>query len=337
MLRNRELARMAALAVAATAAVACAAAALGAAQAVPWVVAAAAAVGAVFAAYTRARYARLADLAQAVDSVLHGTRDVSIASMSEGELSILADEVDKLCCRLTLTAEELAREKSALADSLADVSHQLRTPLTSLEIVLELLRKKELSPAARAEKLRCASELLGRIEWLVESLLALARIDAGTVELACEPVDVRSLVRAAVEPLAVSYDVRGVGLAVEVEPGCTFTGDAAWTAEALGNILKNCLEHSPAGGTVRVSAREDALACRIHVEDDGPGFSPEDLPHVFERFYRGNAGGDPAAAGVGIGLALAQELVRAQGGRIACSNAPGGGARFDVAFFKATV
>lgn len=336
--RNAELKRACAAALAGTLALCIAAVAAGAAAAVPWMLAAAALVALVAALLTRRRYRALAELAAGLDGILHGDRTVSIARMSEGELAVLASELDKMSSRLLLAAEELDREKNLLADSLADVSHQLRTPLTSLALVLELLRDPHLSPTERADKLRLAEGLLSRIEWLVEALLKLARIDAGTVALAHERVDARSLVDTALSPLELRFDLADVAVEKDVAAGAGFIGDAAWTAEALGNILKNCLEHTPAGGTVRIRAWEDALACRIRVQDTGRGFSPDDLPHVFERFYRGQDGTpEPSPAGIGIGLALARELVSAQGGTLTASNAPEGGARFDIVFFKATV
>ena len=183
--------------------------------------------------------------------------------------------------------------------------------------------------------------LEGRVEWLVSSLLKLARIDAGVVSFARARVDGTELVARAIEPLAVSAELAGVELVRDVQPDAGFEGDLAWTAEALENILKNCLEHTPAGGEVRVSCAEDALAFRLSVEDTGPGIAPDDLPHVFERFYRGGAAGTDGSevdpGGVGIGLALAKSLVTAQGGSIRAGNAPGSGARFDLVFFKATV
>lgn len=146
-------------------------------------------------------------------------------------------------------------------------------------------------------------------------------------------MDVERLVRDALAPLAGAFDLRGVACEVNVAPGTTFTGDAAWSAEALGNVLKNCLEHTPAGGIVRVSAREDAVALRLHVADTGPGIAAEDLPHLFERFYRGEG-----SEGFGIGLSLARSLTVAQGGTLRAGNDRAtGGARFDFAFPKMVV
>ena len=221
-------------------------------------------------------------------------------------------------------------------------------PLTSISITTEVVRKhlaKAGGMEAEVERLRRIEQLELRVERLVSALLKLARLDAGTIELSRAPVDVARLVEDAAAPLAVAFDIADVTLEREIDPACSFTGDAAWTAEALGNILKNCMEHTPAGGTVRVEAREDALACRIRVTDTGPGIAEEDLPHVFERFYRGGRGsaGDAVSpAGVGIGLSLAQSLIAAQGGTLTCKNdrdqaGAVRGAQFDISFFKAVV
>ena len=301
---------------------------------------------AVLLASTRLRYRRIARMAGQVDAVLHGERDVGFERMREGELAVLASELDKMRSRLELANEDLLREKGALADALADVSHQIKTPLTSLSLMTSLTRGALVEDGGHpgeVERLRTMERLEGRVEWLVSSLLKLARIDAGVVSFARARVDGAELVARAIEPLEVSAELAGVELVRDVQPGAGFEGDLAWTAEALENILKNCLEHTPAGGQVRVSCAEDALAFRLSVEDTGPGIAPEDLPHVFERFYRGGEKGEGAGGsevdpgGVGIGLALAKSLVTAQGGSVRAGNAPDGGARFDLVFFKATV
>ncbi|WP_455137678.1 sensor histidine kinase [Thermophilibacter sp.] len=308
----------------------------------------AAALLVVFLVATRRRYRALARLAAQVDAVLHGERDVSFERMREGELAILSSELDKMRSRLTLANEELAHERNALADALADVSHQIKTPLTSLTLMTSLTRAAlvaEGGHAAEVARLRTSERLEAQVEWLVSSLLKLARIDAGVVRFARERVDAAELVARAAEPLEVAFELAGVELARDVAAGSGFTGDAAWTAEALENVLKNCLEHTPAGGRVSVTATEDALAFRLRVEDTGTGIAPEDLPHVFDRFYRGGEKGAPSEVepgGVGIGLALAKSLVTAQGGAVRASNATDAdgrvtGAVFDLVFFKATV
>lgn len=340
LLRNRELALQVLMSLLVMGAAALGAFALGGRAAGFATLAGSGIVVLVATCFTLVRYRRLAELARQVDDVLSGERDVSFDDMSEGELSILASQLSKTLSRLQVANDELESEKRSLADSLADISHQLRTPLTSLGLELALIRR-EATTESQLIRLRDADRLLARVQWLVSSLLKLARFDAGVVKLASRTVKVGDLVSAAFEPLAVSFDLADVEFGMDVEPQVCFEGDASWTREALSNILKNCLEHTPAGGTVHVRAYEDAVACRIRIEDSGAGISEKDLPHVFERFYRGGdegASSDVSPAGVGIGLALAQTLVVAQGGSISASNIINDGvvcgARFDISFFK---
>ena len=308
-----------------------------------WTAACGVALLALYATTTSLRYRRIAQLSERLDRAHSGERDVSFRGMGEGELAILASQLDKTVTRLVVANEELEAEKHALTDALADISHQLRTPLTSLGIELELMRKAAATPED-SQRVRDCGRMLEQLQWLVSSLLKLARLDAGVVRLERRRVDVAALVTAAQEPLAVAADLAGVAFLAKVDPGCSFMGDAAWTREALTNVLKNCVEHTPAGGTVSITAREDAVACRIRVEDTGPGIAEKDLPHVFERFYHGTS--NPARrdedtcnpSGVGIGLSLSRALLVAQGAQIPASNAsPTGGARFDLVFPKVTV
>lgn len=306
-------------------------------------------VTAIFTALTAHRYRALGRMADNLDRVLAGERDISLRDMEEGELAILSSEVDKVIARLNLTVDELQAEKLALSDSLADISHQLKTPLTSIAISTELVRDRLADRGDSrdlVERLRLVQRLQGRVEDLVAALLKLARIDAGVIKLVHSPVDAAELLRRSVEPLAVAFDIADVALETDVAQGACFTGDITWSVEALENILKNCVEHTPAGGAVRVSIVEDVLACRIHIEDTGPGIAEDDLPHIFERFYRGEESAHAASelnpAGVGIGLALAKSLVSAQGGTLTAHNVTDTqgnvtGAAFDMVFFKSIV
>jgi signal transduction histidine kinase len=308
-----------------------------------------------FCAFSHRRYGEISRLSAEIDEVLHDGRSLAISDYREGDVAVLRNEVGKVCARLSKTADDLAAERNALADALADISHQIRTPLTAIELMVPVIERSN-DPRERSRKLRELESLVDRVSWLVTSLLKIARIDAGAIKLAATPTAAGDVVRAATEPLAVAFDMRDVTCETDLQPNATFVGDAAWTAEALSNILKNCMEHTPAGGSVRIEVKEDAVACRFRIQDSGPGIANADLPHIFERFYRGLA--EPSARstsaktddtlkadfegamrpeGFGIGLSLAQALINAQGGTIRASNAPEGGARFDIVFPKMTV
>lgn len=304
----------------------------------------------IFMILTNRRYRALAKMAANLDRVLAGERDIRLRDMSEGELAILSSEIDKVIARLNLTVDELQAEKLALSDALADISHQLKTPLTSIAISTELIRDR-LSARGDSEdlveRLRLIQTLQARVEDLVAALLKLARIDAGVIKLVCGDVDARELVRKSFEPLAIAFDIADVRFSADVQDGASYEGDLTWSVEALENILKNCMEHTPAGGCVSVRVTEDVLACRIRIEDTGPGIAESDLPHIFERFYRGSrdANATPSEvnpAGVGIGLALSKSLVTAQGGTLTAENLRDEngnitGAAFNLVFFKTVV
>ncbi|VWM24725.1 Sensor protein SphS [Collinsella intestinalis] len=304
----------------------------------------------IFMILTNRRYRALAKMAANLDRVLAGERDIRLRDMSEGELAILSSEIDKVIARLNLTVDELQAEKLALSDALADISHQLKTPLTSIAISTELIRDR-LSARGDSEdlveRLRLIQTLQARVEDLVAALLKLARIDAGVIKLVRGAVDARELVRKSFEPLAIAFDIADVRFSADVQDGASYEGDLTWSVEALENILKNCMEHTPAGGCVSVRVTEDVLACRIRIEDTGPGIAESDLPHIFERFYRGSrdANATPSEvnpAGVGIGLALSKSLVTAQGGTLTAENLRDEngnitGAAFNLVFFKTVV
>ena len=304
----------------------------------------------IFMILTNRRYRALANMAANLDRVLAGERDIRLRDMSEGELAILSSEIDKVIARLNLTVDELQAEKLALSDALADISHQLKTPLTSIAISTELIRDR-LSARGDSEdlveRLRLIQTLQARVEDLVAALLKLARIDAGVIKLVCGDVDARELVRKSFEPLAIAFDIADVRFSADVQDGASYEGDLTWSVEALENILKNCMEHTPAGGCVSVRVTEDVLACRICIEDTGPGIAESDLPHIFERFYRGSRDANAAPsevnpAGVGIGLALSKSLVTAQGGTLTAENLRDEngnvtGAAFNLVFFKTVV
>ncbi len=324
-----------------------------------------------FAAFSVRRYGEVRRLAARVDEVVERGRRLDLGSYREGDVAMLGNEVAKVVAQLARTTHQLDREKRLMSDWMADVSHQIRTPLTALSLTADAIERTE-DPAARKALARQLEAMVDQLSWLVTALLRLAKLDADALPLEKEPVPLEGLLADAVAPLAVALDLRGVALEMRCEPGASFVGDRRWTAEALVNIAKNCMEHAPAGGTLRLEGREDALACRIAVSDDGPGIAAEDLPHVFDRFYRGRRPGAEAAApggpgatdaddaaegpagtlagnglaaappnafndGFGIGLSLARGLVSAQGGTLRASNDPAGGARFDITFPKLVV
>ncbi len=280
------------------------------------------------------RYKQMGMLADELDRILHGYESYDLDRFSEGELSILQSELSKLIVALRSQSDTLKNDKHHLADSLADISHQLKTPLTSINLALSMLASPDTDPRRREELTRDISRSLSRLEWLVTALLKISRLDAGMAELTPRRVTVSELVSAAASPLAIALEVRGVELKTKLRDDTAVTVDPAWCAEALGNILKNCMEHTPAGGSITVSGRDTPIFAELTVEDTGPGFDASELPYIFERFYRGK---NSDAQSAGIGLALARSIIQSSGGTVKAENAPGGGARFTIRFYTGAV
>ena len=282
--------------------------------------------------FLQRRYRAIARMAEQIDRVLHGQEKALVSDSDEGELAILQSELRKMTLRLSEQADSLRQEKHLLADAMADISHQLRTPLTSMTLVTQMLGR-ETEPDRRAALLRDLRLQQEKMSWLVETLLKMSRLDAGTVTFEPRDTPVRGLLMKAVEPLAVSFELRGIRLVIQSD-GSTVCVDPAWTQEAVGNIVKNCMEHMKNGGSLRLTAQTTALYTQIVIEDSGEGFAAEDLPHVFERFYRG---GNAAPDSIGIGLALARMVITGQDGTVTAGNRPQGGARFEIRFYKSTL
>lgn len=191
--------------------------------------------------------------------------------------------------------------------------------------------QEELTPQRRLALMRELKKLTGRMEWLVEALLKMAQLDAGTVVFHPQDTTAAELVRRAAEPLEVPMEVRSIRFTAQAGEE-RLTCDVPWSTEALGNILKNCMEH--AASWVQVTARETAIFTEITVQDDGPGFDPEELPRLFQRFYRGKNAGEN---NFGIGLSLSRQVLAQQNGTVQAENVLTGGARFILRWYKGTI
>ena len=282
--------------------------------------------------HTARRYRRIAELSADIDRILHGEDHISLNDYAEGELGILQSEVHKMTIRLREQKQSLVDDKIYLADSLADISHQIRTPLTSINLLVSLLSDPGITDERRGELSRELYRLLSRIDWLITTLLKMSKLDAGTVQFNSETVPMAELIRKSTESVAIPMELRGQELNVAADGN--FTGDMAWTSEAITNIVKNCMEHTPEGGIVSVTATDNPLFAEIIISDNGRGIAGEDLPHIFERFYKGKNSADNS---FGIGLALARTIITTQNGTIKAENVLPNGAKFTIRFYKGTV
>lgn len=292
--------------------------------------ASAALYGAAFLVFTGARYRHIAEISSRIDQVLHHEDCLYIGESEEGELSILESEIVKMTLRIREQNEALKREKKHLADSLADIAHQLCTPLTSANLILSLMKENPKENKERALQ-REMKGLFGQMDWLITSLLKLSRLDAGIVTFKNRRTQVKTVIDSALRSFLIPMELHNVTLEQNVPEGVEIQGDGDWLSEAIQNILKNCMENAGDDGKIEITCTDTLLFTEITIRDSGPGIAAEDLPHLFDRFYRGK---DSDASGYGIGLALCRTIIIRQGGTVTARNHPQGGAVFTIRFPK---
>ncbi len=275
----------------------------------------------VFALYKRRQRKRLDRLVSYLAAVNGGSYD----------LDLLQNEIYKTTVTLREAAQQAAESREKLKTALSDISHQLKTPLTSVIITTEnLLDNPDLPPELRQEFLRDIYRSSNHISFLVQSLLTLSKLDADSIVLKRKPEPLGDIFSEVTQNIAVLAELKGVSVTTD-DNGVTLDCDKKWLCEALSNIAKNCVEHTGAGGTVRLTAAANPLYTKITVSDNGQGIAPEDLPHIFERFYRGKNAADDS---VGIGLALSKTIVEKAGGTIRVDSEPKKGSTFTVKLFS---
>ncbi len=285
--------------------------------------------------FTITTYRRIADI-QALNSyltkVLSGGEAPDILDQEEGELSILKTNIYKVTTTLKYQKELLSKDKKALADAIADISHQLKTPLTSMMVMNDLLESED-DTEKRAEFLRTQSKQLDRMNWLIQTLLKLSKIDAGTISMKAEEVQAKAMIEDAIKSFEVLMELKNIDY-IQRLSDISIKCDKNWTAEAIQNIVKNCIEHMDSGDKLTISINETNIYKEILIEDTGCGIEESDLPHIFERFYKGKNSGKDS---VGIGLALAKSVIMSQKGDIVVDSTVGEGTKFFIRFYKTII
>lgn len=267
---------------------------------------------------------RLQELTAYLEQANAGEAPV-LSALGEDELSKLEDEIYKTVTYLYQTREEAVRAKNEFAHNLSNIAHQIRTPLTAISLCVQTMEGE----AGKEEREQIQRQLM-RLTHLEEALLLLARLDAGTLVLEKKETDVYTLLLLAADNLQEIFAQYAVSVDVPELGEMTVQVDLDWTMEAVMNLMKNCAEHS-AGACVHCFYEQNPLYTEILVQDEGAGFAGEDIPHLFERFYRGRNAGE---GGIGIGLALAKEIIERQNGTIRAKNLPEGGACLEIRFYR---
>ena len=286
----------------------------------------------VFAVYTAKRYKEISRLNDYLSLVCSGNYELDIENNAEGELSVLKNNLYKVITRLKTQNEVIAEDKTYLADSLADISHQLKTPLTSMLVVSELL-ENETDASKRREFTEIINTQCEKMSWLIQTLLKLSKLDAGTAEMNAESFSVSDVIENSLAPFMLTMDLKNISVKKSINE-FALSGDKNWTAEALQNIIKNCIEHTADGGTLTVSTDETTVFGRIVISDNGCGIAKEDLPYVFERFYHGK---NSSSESVGIGLALSKTILNKENASVTVESKENEGTKFEIKFYKSIV
>ena len=264
---------------------------------------------------------QIKQISQQVNAILFQQKDIYIPYYKEGTLSFLESEIVKLVNRLS--------EQNRLL--LEDISHQMKTPLTSLNLVHERLKMTE--GTDKKKLLKEQQLLLDKIEWLVITLLKIAQIDSNTVTFQKENISQKELYIKLVKPFEIQLELKDISIELEADQTYIEDIDILWTLEALSNIFKNCIEHTEQGGNIKIMMNNNPLYSEIIIQDNGNGIDSEDLIHLFERFYKGK---NATQQSVGIGLSLSHMIIEKQNGTIAVENTYPG-AKFTIHFYKEVI
>lgn len=286
-----------------------------------------------FSITTYNRVKEIRELSSYLERINSGEFDIAISDNEEGELSVLKNNIYKVVVQLRSQSELLSKDKNYLADSLADISHQLKTPITSIMMMNDLL-KYETDEAKRHEFAEVINSQLGRMNWLIITLLKLSKIDAGAIEFNNKSTSVKNVIAQSCKQFSVGAELKNVAITQNCSNDVYASIDENWFVEAISNIIKNCLEHTEAGGEISISADETPIYTKIIIKDNGCGIDKEDMPHIFERFYQGK---NHSESSIGIGLALSKAIFNRQGATVEVKSEKGVGTEFEIKIYKTVI
>jgi signal transduction histidine kinase len=277
-------------------------------------------------------YKKVQDIYTASEKVVEGDFGVYLTEEGEGDFNILNHQFNQMANRLENSLSVLKREKVFLRNMISDISHQLKTPLSSLIVINDLLLEdKNMDLNMKQNFLEKERTQLERMEWLTINLLKVARIEAGAIEFKKEKVLLKDILNIALS--ALNHRLENQVLEIEGDENAIFYGDKEWTGEALINIIKNAIEHNR--GKINISLEETPLFSSIIVRDNGEGIDEKHLPHIFERFYKVSSEVKPES--IGIGLNLAKLIVESQNGTISVTSKKNEGTEFTMTFLKGVI
>ena len=282
--------------------------------------------------YLRKRDKKIQQITNYINQIKNKKYDLNIEENTEDELSNLKNELYKITIMLKEESEISKKDKENLKMSVEDISHQLKTPLTSITIMLDNLKDNpNMEEKTKQKFIFEISKQVEWINWLVISMLKLSKLDANVVQFYDEKINLKKFIGEIIKNLEIPIEVKNQKIIIDGNENVSFIGDYKWQQEAITNIIKNCIEHNVNNGTIYINYEENSLFTKITIRDEGEGISKEDLKHIFERFYKGKNSSENS---VGIGLALAKNIIQKNNGMINCKSELDKGTEFVIKYMK---
>lgn len=286
----------------------------------------------IFYLYDKNKSKKIKEITKMISKINNRQFDIDINDFNEGELSILKNEISKTTIMLRQVADNSVKDKLNLKDSLGDISHQLKTPLTSITIMIDnILDSPDMNEKTRKKFLVNIKREILNINFLVMSLLKLSKFDANVVKFNKESVYLKDIIIESIKNVSMIKELKNITIKVSGDDNIKLLCDFKWQVESITNILKNSIEHTSEYGTVEVNYSENKLYTRILIKDNGKGINSDDLPHIFDRFYKGKNGSDDS---FGIGLSLSKTIIEKEGGSITVKSTPNIGTIFTIKYLK---
>lgn len=286
----------------------------------------------IFIKYDLNKDKKIDEITKYLEQINNRNYKLNIDDNTEDELSILKNEIYKTTVMLKEIAENSLNDKHCLKNSLSDISHQLKTPLTSIIIMIDnILENEEMEQNTKREFIQDIKREISNIKFLVESLLKLSKFDSNSVSFINKDVSVKSIISETIKNVSSISDLKSIRIELDKNEDFDILCDAKWQIEAITNILKNSIEHSETGSSINIKFEDNEIYSMIVIKDFGSGIDSEDISHIFERFYKGK---NSSSESVGIGLALAKSIIEKNNGFIEVESEIGMGTCFKIKYLK---
>lgn len=286
----------------------------------------------IFFKYNHSESKKINEITKYIEEINRGNYKLNIEENTEDELSILKNELYKITVMLKEVAENSQKDKTTLKDSLSDISHQIKTPITSILIMLDNILSDENMPEdIKKDFIKDIKREIINIKFLVESILKLSKIDSNSIKFIKKEVFIKDIINEAVKNVSMLSELKNIEIIVSGDNSIKTICDLKWQVEAITNILKNCIEHSYENRKIYINYNQNNMYTELKIEDNGTGIDAKDLPHIFERFYKGK---NSSSDSVGIGLALSKSIIESNNGYIQVDSELNKGTTFIIKYLK---